>query len=267
MGGRVKWSMALIGERFGRLTVEGLAAPHPSGRTQARFRCDCGTLVEKVLTKVVQGHTLSCGCLKESPTKPTPLVEMVGRRFSRLVVIDQAQPSTSDGKTRWVCLCDCGTQKIVCRSNLVNGSTQSCGCLLREAAALRLSTRLKGKRSKGWKGIGEMSASFWGQICSGARSRGLPVEITHQEAWDLFQAQEGKCALTGLTLEFPKVGKRSGSASLDRVDSGKGYVTGNIQWVDKRIQQMKWNLPQEDFVSLCRSVVEHFGAKGHVVGA
>lgn len=36
--------------------------------------------------------------------------------------------------------------------------------------------------------------------------------------------------------------------SLDRVDSSKGYIRGNIQWVTKRINWMKGDLSMEEFL-------------------
>ena len=52
---------------------------------------------------------------------------LIGERFGMLTVIDQA-PSTDKGHRRWVCRCDCGTEKVVTGSNLKRGATVSCGC-------------------------------------------------------------------------------------------------------------------------------------------
>jgi hypothetical protein len=119
-----------------------------------------------------------------------------------------------------------------------------------------------GIRPANWKGIGEMSGSHWGQIQASAKIRGLDVRVTHQDVWDLFLAQERKCALTGTPIQFAAIGDDTGetcTASLDRIDSNQGYIPGNIQWVDKRLQRMKWDLPQQEFVDLCRAVAAHHG--------
>ena len=52
---------------------------------------------------------------------------LIGQRFGMLTVIDQAD-STESGKRRWLCRCDCGTEKAVIGSNLRRGTTVSCGC-------------------------------------------------------------------------------------------------------------------------------------------
>jgi hypothetical protein len=44
------------------------------------------------------------------------------------------------------------------------------------------------------------------------------------------------------------------TASLDRIDSSKGYVEGNVQWVHKRINIMKNDLSDSEFIEWCRVV-------------
>lgn len=51
-----------LGQRFGRLVVVDSATRLPSGRRAATCRCDCGATVTAALSKVVSGHTTSCGC-------------------------------------------------------------------------------------------------------------------------------------------------------------------------------------------------------------
>lgn len=52
---------------------------------------------------------------------------LIGQRFGKLVVTEQAE-STEKGQRRWVCQCDCGSQRVVLGSNLKRGTTVSCGC-------------------------------------------------------------------------------------------------------------------------------------------
>ncbi|MBQ8551426.1 MAG: hypothetical protein IJ428_01275 [Clostridia bacterium] len=52
---------------------------------------------------------------------------LIGQKFGMLTVIGQAL-STEKGHRRWICKCDCGTEKVVLGSNLKRGTTVSCGC-------------------------------------------------------------------------------------------------------------------------------------------
>lgn len=57
------------------------------------------------------------------------LIDMTGQRVGMLVVIRQAE--SKNGKTFWLCRCDCGATTTVARSHLSAKTrpTQSCGCL------------------------------------------------------------------------------------------------------------------------------------------
>jgi hypothetical protein len=44
------------------------------------------------------------------------------------------------------------------------------------------------------------------------------------------------------------------TASLDRIDSSKGYIEGNLQWLHKRINIMKGNMSEKEFLDFCESV-------------
>lgn len=47
------------------------------------------------------------------------------------------------------------------------------------------------------------------------------------------------------------------TASLDRIDSSKGYVIGNVQWVHKTINTMKMDLANSEFIKLCQMVAKN----------
>ena len=57
-------------------------------------------------------------------------MDLTGQRFGRLVVLGEAEPYFKNWTTyrRWLCQCDCGTQKIIRQHCLKNGDTKSCGC-------------------------------------------------------------------------------------------------------------------------------------------
>lgn len=59
------------------------------------------------------------------------LIDLTGKRFGRLTVIDRAPNRISKcglPNVRWNCVCDCGNEVTVDGSSLRNGHTQSCGC-------------------------------------------------------------------------------------------------------------------------------------------
>jgi hypothetical protein len=63
--------------------------------------------------------------------------DFTGRVFGRLTVLgrgpnSEPTPAQPSGMVRWLCRCECGTEKLVRRDSLVKGHTRSCGCLARE---------------------------------------------------------------------------------------------------------------------------------------
>ena len=70
--------------------------------------------------------------------------------------------------------------------------------------------------------------------------------------------QNYKCRFTGLPLSFASH-KNPGSvkASIDRIDSSKGYIKGNIQWVAAITNLMKQSLSDAEFISWCKLISQH----------
>ena len=63
-----------------------------------------------------------------------------------------------------------------------------------------------------------------------------PVFIQHVH--DLYDEQEGKCALTGLEMTFNNDRCYPYQISMDRIDGSKGYVVGNIRLVCANVNHM-----------------------------
>lgn len=55
------------------------------------------------------------------------LIDLTGQRFGKLVVREKLPPM-SDGRTRWLCNCDCGNTCVVFSYALRKKRQQSCGC-------------------------------------------------------------------------------------------------------------------------------------------
>lgn len=85
------------------------------------------------------------------------------------------------------------------------------------------------------------------------------VKVSIEDIWNLYLNQNRKCALTGMNIGFRtlKDPRSYNTASLDRIDSSKGYVIGNIQWIHKDINRLKNNYQQLQFIELCKKVAKH----------
>lgn len=148
--------------------------------------------------------------------------DIAGNRYGRLVAVRKVNET---GKARWLCRCDCGTERIVWLSNLLKKS-RSCGCLQRELAAQarrdnpkhgqyktstysswqHMHVRCKSRDAKTWKYYG---------------GRGIAVHLR----WASFEAF------------FADMGpKPSPAHSIDRINNDRGYEPGNCRWATKKEQ-------------------------------
>lgn len=89
-----------------------------------------------------------------------------------------------------------------------------------------------------------------------ARSKGLEHNITVENIQELWEQQQGLCNLSQLPMEY-KIGSKYSRVSIDRIDSTKGYVLGNIQLIRFDVNQAKSDHTQEHFIDLCKAVASN----------
>lgn len=170
-----------------------------------------------------------------------------GKKFNKLTVISFSHLN----KTRhavWKCLCDCGNETFAQSRLLINGAKKSCGCLQNQI----------GKNSGTWKGCGDLSYTHYSKIIREAKIRNITFDISIKFLWELYEKQNKKCALSGEPIKFSsKVHIFDRTASLDRIDSNKGYTKDNVQWVHKDINMMKQTHNNEEFLLWCKKITKH----------
>ena len=116
----------LTGKKFGRLLVQYQNGRTSDNKVLWHCKCDCGNEVDKQSAYLLSGGVKSCGCLRS--INNGMLKNLIGYKFGKLTVKDRVG-SDSDGHALWLCLCDCGNEKVVTAQHLINGTTRSCGCL------------------------------------------------------------------------------------------------------------------------------------------
>ena len=153
-----------------------------------------------------------------------PIKDFTGNRYGRLLVIKFV--GTKNGKSIWLCQCDCGNTKTTVGHYLQTGRVKSCGCL-------------------------------------GIESRKNPKKITHNESYtrlhDEWRAMKWRCRPKyhahhryydrGIRVceeweksyevfrEWALNNGYSDSLTLDRKDNDKGYCPDNCRWISNKEQQ------------------------------
>lgn len=78
-------------------------------------------------------------------TKKTKLIGVYsGQRIGRWTVLDKST-TTSSGEKKWLCRCECGTERYVLERTLLYGGSESCGCLRKERTREAVSHNLTGQ--------------------------------------------------------------------------------------------------------------------------
>ncbi len=150
------------------------------------------------------------------------MINLIGKIFGRLKVLERAE-NDKHGKARWLCLCGCGNQKIICSNNLIRGDTKSCGCLHKEIITKHgmKNTRMyriyhdmlsrcnnpNHKYYKNWGGRKIIVCNRWNPIEGGS--------------FENFLEDMKECSL---------------GYSIDRTNNNLGYYKENCRWATSKEQ-------------------------------
>ena len=226
-----------VGDRFGELTVireeDDYVEPSGHRRQKVMVQCSCGKAYGIRAAYLRRGTSRCRKCAYAAQT-----VCKVGDTFDQLTVTSFEY----EGPHRMaLCDCSCGGKARRRARLLRHIRTNNCGCAPRGA----------------WTGVGLLSTTSFNRIKRGAQIRNIPFLLDATYLWDLFLKQSKKCALTGIPIVITHSTRKKDTASLDRIDSTKGYTPENVQWVHKDINKMKHNLTQQRFLELCQKVAGH----------
>lgn len=159
----------------------------------------------------------------------------------------------------YVTRCDCGKQEIKRKDWVLSGRTISC----KSCSAKRTAAKFPMPVRK--TGFGDLSGTHFLAIKHGALRRNISFDLTPIQLWELYQEQQGKCALTGLPITLTRDIKNNNvnwevvTASLDRIDSKDSYHIKNVQWVHKEINRLKNNYTLEELLYWSKLLLDKHG--------
>ncbi len=173
------------------------------------------------------------------------------QRFGKYIILDNniiKDIKTHEAKIK--CKCDCGNINIVSCITLVKGVSTGC---------FKCGHGKKGINHHSFKGYKEIPGSWFSRYSKNSKKY---LNITIQDIYNLWIKQNKQCALSGLEIDFINTNTKTNrhkhdlicTASLDRIDSKKGYIIDNIQLVHKDVNMIKKEYDQNYFIKLCKLI-------------
>lgn len=150
---------------------------------------------------------------KGDPSGLSKLVDLIGKRFGRLLVVSRA--TNYKGKATWNCQCDCGDTRVNSGTHLRTGQLTSCGCYRAEnAAAIR--------RKRPYEAL-------YNSVARRSKSR-YDSSLTYEQFLSFTKEDRcGYCYAPVVWAEFAITNHGHTAAyNLDRVDNSKGYHVDNL---------------------------------------
>lgn len=150
--------------------------------------------------------------------------DLIGFRFGRLTVLSRA-PDGASG-VRWLCRCDCGTDKDVSAVALRYGKTRSCGCLAREVTAARsikhghASPYARTPTYRSWEAMVRRTTNHISANWDNYGGRGISV----CSEWLDFQSF------------LDDMGERPEGTTIDRINTDGNYEPNNCRWAKASVQ-------------------------------
>jgi hypothetical protein len=208
---------------------------------------------EPYLIKKIWYVNVRCGCgkIKKQPTGSLKKLNQckkcnaiskyrkykIGDKKYNLTIIKYVD-SSNNSRTQIKVRCDCGNTNNI--STYHFGKIKMCRkCFLSK----------NGTSHPSYKGTINITKTYFSQIQLNAKSRNLNFNLTINDLDKLLVKQNFKCYLSGQNIAV-----HNKTASLDRIDSSKGYTKNNIAWIHKDIQRMKSNFNVAYLIDICNKI-------------
>lgn len=143
---------------------------------------------------------------------------LIGKSFGYLTVLSKEE-NRFDGKNQWLCLCECGNQKIYI-TNMLTGSKGAKTCRACQDHIKRKDAYIS------WQGAKQRCNDTG---CKDYKNYGAKG-ITFSEAWNNFKDFYKDMG------DPPWCDMYKERYSLERIDNAKGYEPGNCKWASRMEQ-------------------------------
>lgn len=174
-------------------------------------------------------------------------IDLQGQRFGALTVVEYS--GVWRNGAHWLCVCDCGNLRVVKSQKLRAGKTRSCGCL-RPVAKKKAPRQLRFEFVRESAAAGGLYANY---RCNAARRcGGIEFALTLEEFTAITKQP---CYYCGIPPS--RAYRNYVYSGVDRIDSTRGYVPGNVRPCCKTCNIAKGSMSEQDFYAWVRRISQH----------
>lgn len=186
---------------------------------------------------------------KTKPLSPFTRVDIVGKRFGKLVVVGDDGTRTNNGSIMWHCSCDCGETTHATAAKLESGAKKSCGCLARN--------HFKPKSTTDIDFANTAKSVILGRYKSKAKQRNFSWNISREIFEELIEQPCYYCGNT-YSLVYENKGHKYKHNGIDRIDSNIGYEDDNVVPCCRWCNQAKSIMTQKEFYNWVQQISKNF---------
>ena len=149
--------------------------------------------------------------------------DISGQKFGRLTALYKLH--NAKGRTKWLCVCECGNLTYVDVYSLQSGNTKSCGCLHKELASKQLTTHGK-SHSRLYTIYNLMKRRCYNVKDKRYKDYGARGIAVCDEWKDNFQA----------FYDWSMENGYNDNLTIDRVNNNGNYEPNNCRWTTRKQQ-------------------------------
>ena len=244
----------LTGRIFGELTVVSMADERYGKLNEIQWDCKCSCGASPCVTGHYLRQTKHASCqICSKYVVGTSIVDLTGRTFGKLSVISISDKRAKGGQIQWDCTCSCGGMYTALGASLKSSKCVSCGCMR------------GGHSNKDRKHT--LLTNAYGAVKTRHCNKGFLIRDLI--SFGLFKnISSMPCMYCGSApgrVIYERLNNKRKRRSdtvihisgIDRVDSAKGYVEGNVVPCCSICNYMKGAMEQKPHAAYLKQLTIH----------
>lgn len=187
-------------------------------------------------------------------------IDLTGKRFGRLTVLNKSIQRGNKGQIKWDCICDCGNYHTVSGESLRDGKSKSCGCLRKEhMPPNKIKDRFEFLRMRLYKSI----------IIKRSKQINKSFDLSYESFCKIIEQPCFYCGELNSNCIQDYSTKQNKFISdtviyyngIDRVDNNLGYLNTNVVACCKRCNSAKNDMLIDEFINWINKVHKNINSE------